>query len=47
LVRLQSLTDEIDCIEAVSEDEAHAFYESLVLQAMDYNEAFGFELEEA
>ncbi len=39
--------DEIDCIEAVSEDEAHAFYGSLILQAMDYDEAFGFEPGEA
>jgi len=39
--------DEIDCIEAVSEDDAHAFYESLILQAMNYDEAFGFKPEEA
>lgn len=38
--------DEVDSVEVVSIDQAQALYLSLIFQAVDYYEAFGFEPEE-
>ena len=38
--------DEVDSVEVVSIDEAQALYDSLLFQAMEYDEAFGRDSEE-